>query len=155
MTEREMLEKDGRGAVHQRTAEAFAAPDDVDETTLVQRLEHAANADATNLLDLGAADRLPIGDDRQRLERGGGKPLRSRRELRALDRFGVLGAGEDLPTAGDLLELHAVAVDVVVLAQLVDGGSESGQRVVRGGGMQLLGRDRARAREECRLKQLR
>ena len=82
--------------------------------------------DAADLLDLGAADRLTVGDDRERLERRGGEPRRPRRELRALDRLGVLGAREDLPAAADLDELDAVAVDVVVLAQLVERGCERG-----------------------------
>lgn len=36
MTQCEVLEKDGRRTVHQRTAEPFAATDDVDETALVE-----------------------------------------------------------------------------------------------------------------------
>ena len=52
----------------------LAAADDVDQAALVQRLEHAAHRDAADLLDLGAADRLPIGDDRERLERRGAEP---------------------------------------------------------------------------------
>ena len=83
------------------------------------------------------------------------EPRRPRRELRALDRLGVLGAREDLPSAADLHELDAVAVHVVVLAQLVERGGERRLRrlgIERG---QLLGRNRASAGEQRRFKQLR
>ena len=86
-------------------------------------LSIAPAADAADLLDLRAADRLAVRDDRERLERRRRKPLRARRELRALDRFGVLGARQDLPSAADLDQLDAVPVVVVVLAQLVEGDS--------------------------------
>ena len=62
-------------------------------------LANAADGHAANLLDLGAADRLSIRDDRQRLERRTGEPRRTRRELRPFDRLGVLGARQDLPAA--------------------------------------------------------
>src|SRR5205809_110533 len=55
-----------------RPAESFAAPNDVDQSALVQSLEDAANVDTANLLDLGSADRLTIGNDGERLERGRG-----------------------------------------------------------------------------------
>ena len=84
------------------------------------------------------------------------KPLRPRRELRALDGFGVLGARQDLPAAADLHELDAVAVDVVVLAELVERAIAARRRdasgIERG---QLVGGDRARAGEQRGFKQLR
>ena len=99
--------------------------DDVDQSALEQRLEHTAHGDAADLLDLGAADRLAIRDDGERLERRAGEPRRAHRELRALDRLGVLGAREDLPAAADLDEFDAVPVVVVVLAQFVERRSRS------------------------------
>ena len=132
MTQREVLEEYRRRAVQQRTTEPFGATDDVDQAALVQRLEHAADRDAANLLDLGAADRLTIRDDRERLERGAGQSRRTRRELRALDRFGVFGARQDLPAAADLDELDAVSVDVVVLAQFVERGLQLRRATPRG-----------------------
>src|SRR5438105_1724681 len=83
MTQGEVLEKHRRRAVHQGTAESLSAADDIDQATFMERLQHSADSDTTNLLDLGATDRLAIGNDRERLERGGGEPLRARRELRA------------------------------------------------------------------------
>ena len=76
MAEGELLEEERRRAVQQRTPEPFGAPDHIDQPALVQRLEHAAHVDAADLLDLGAADRLAVGDDRERLERGGRQALR-------------------------------------------------------------------------------
>ena len=73
MPQRKMLEEDRRRSVQQRTAEPFGATDDVDEAALVQRLEHAADGHAADLFDFGAADRLAIRDDRQRLERRAGQ----------------------------------------------------------------------------------
>src|SRR5687768_11169472 len=122
MPEREMLEEQRGRPVQQRAAQAFRAPNHVDESALVQRLEHTAYVYSADLLHLRAADRLAIGDDRERLERGGRQALRTGRQLRALDRFGVLRASEDLPAAADLGELHAMSLDVVVLADLVERG---------------------------------
>src|SRR5688500_1232392 len=128
VSQRELLEEDRGRAVEQRPADSLAAPDDVDEPALVDRLENAADGDAADLLDLGAADRLPVGDDRQRLERGRRETLRARRELGALDRLGVLRARQDLPALADLHELDAVTIDLVVLADLVDRGLHAGRR---------------------------
>src|SRR5687768_5550459 len=69
MTKRELLEEERCRAVMQRTSEPLTAADDVDQPSLEQRFEHAADGHAADLLDLGAADRLAIGDDRKRLER--------------------------------------------------------------------------------------
>src|SRR5688572_15930240 len=112
---REVLEEERRRSVQQRPPQSFRPTDDVDQPALVQRLEHTADRDAPDLLDVGARDRLLIGDDRQRLERGTGEPLRTSRELGALDRFGVFGPCEDLPPAGDLEQLDTMSLDVVML----------------------------------------
>ena len=101
------------------------------------------------------ADRLSIGDDGERLERRAGEPGRARRQLRALDGLGVLGPREDLPPAAELLQLDAVAVDVVVLAQLLERGLQLGGRRIRFEDGELLGRDRSCAGEQRGFKQLR
>ena len=125
-----MLEKHRCRAVHQRAAESFTSADDIDEPTLVKRLQHAANADAANLFDFGAADRLSIRDDRECLEGGCGESLWARRELRAFDGFRVFGAREYLPATADFLQLDAVSVYVVMLAELVDRGRNRRRRIV-------------------------
>src|SRR5690349_14811579 len=101
MSQCEVLEKDRSRAVEQRTTKAFGTTDDVDQPSLVERLQHAAHGDATNLFDLGAADRLAIGNDGERLQRGAGQSRRSRRELCALDSLRVFRARENLPTSAD------------------------------------------------------
>jgi len=155
MTQSEVLEEDWRRPVHERTSKPFAATNDIDEATLVQRLQHAADRDATNLLDLGATDRLAIRDDGERLQRGRGQALRASGQLRTFDRFGVFGTRQDLPATGDLLQLDTVSLDVVVLAQFIDGGGERRRRLVRRQRREFFGGDGARAREQRGLKQLR
>src|SRR5688572_19908600 len=155
VTESKMLQKQRRRPVEQRSAHSLTAADDVDETPLVQRLEDAANGDPANLLDLGASNRLTVRDDRERLERRRRQSLRARGQLRALDRLGVLDAREDLPPSGKLRELDAMTVGLVVLAQLVQRLLDDGGRRLGIQGGQLVGRNRARARKERGLKQLR
>src|SRR5205823_4776928 len=144
-----------RRTVHERTTEPFATAYHVDQATLVKGLEYAANRDAANLLDLGTTDRLPVSNNCQCLERGCRESLRARRELRALDRLGVLGARKNLPAAGELLQLDAVALDVVMLTQFVDRGGDCGGRLVRSESRKLLARDRAGAGEQRRFMLLR
>src|SRR5688572_1015854 len=151
----EVLQEERRRAVQQRTTETFRAPDDIDESALVQRLEHATDVDAANVLDLRASDGLPIRDERQGLQRGGRQPLRTRGELGALDRFRVLGARENLPAAPDLDELDAVPFGVVMQSNLVERGTQRRGRRLRVERAELVQRDWSRAREERGLKQLR
>ena len=128
MPQREVLEKDRRRAIQQWTSQPLATSDDVDQAALVQRFQHAANGDAANLFDVGTPDRLAIGNDGQRLQGGGGETLWPRRQLGALDGLGVLGARKELPATGNLLKLHAVPIDVVMLAKLVDRRVQRGRR---------------------------
>jgi hypothetical protein len=93
--------------------------------------------------------------ERERLEGGGAQTRGPRRELRALDGFGVLGPCEDLPSAADLHELDAVAIHVVVLAQLVERSGERGLRCFGVECSELLARNRASAGKQRRFKQLR
>ena len=44
--------------------------DDLDQSTLVERSQHTVSGDPSDLLDFGASDRLPVGDDRERFECG-------------------------------------------------------------------------------------
>ena len=120
MAQPKMLQKERRRAVEQRPPESFGAPGDVDEPTLMQGFEHAPHLHTADLFDLDPADGLAVRDDRQCFERRRGKPVRSRRQLRAFDRLRVLRPRQDLPAAADLHQLDAVAIDVVVLVQFVE-----------------------------------
>src|SRR5690242_3716859 len=105
MPQRELLQKRRRRTIEKRPAESLPAADDVDKCALVERFENRARTHTTDLLYLGASDRLSVGDDRERLERGGRQPLRASGELGALDRFGVFRPRQNLPAAGDFDEL--------------------------------------------------
>src|SRR5438093_11576949 len=60
MPQRKVLEEQRRGSVQQRATESFGASHDVDETALVERLQHAAHVHPADLLDVGAADGLAV-----------------------------------------------------------------------------------------------
>lgn len=77
VAQREELEELAGGAVQNRPADLFLLPDDSDQPAIEQGLEYRARIDAANVLELlWAGDRLPVGDDRQRLDGGAGEPLR-------------------------------------------------------------------------------
>ena len=59
-----------------------------------------------------------------------GEPRLPLRELGALDRRGEAGPGEDLAAAAELDQLDAVAVEIVVLAELVERGAHLVERGV-------------------------
>lgn len=157
VAERELLEKSGRGAVKKRASHPFAASNDLDQLTLVQRLEHLAAPNAADVLDLGTSDWLAIGNDGQSFEGRRRKPLRSRGELRALDRLGELGSRQYLPATCNFDELDSVAVVVVVTLQLLERGNDVVGRCLAIGGHRLQVGDGnwVGAREERRFKQLR
>src|SRR5687768_2266872 len=123
----------------------------------MQRFQYRTAADAANLLDFRAADGLTVGDDSECLQRRCRKTLGTSGKLCAPDSLGVFRASENLPSAGDLDQLDAVAVLIVVAAEIM----ERRRNVV--GGRLSIGRHRlevresyrARAREQRRFKQLR
>src|SRR5258708_2394655 len=123
-----LLEKQRRGSVEQRTAEALAARHDFNKTTFEQRFENRACIDAADVRNFGAADRLAVRNDRERLERRAREPLRPDRHARALDRLRVFGAREDLPSSALLHELDAVLALLEHRARL---RSTSTARIVR------------------------
>ena len=150
VAEAEQLEEHRRGAVEQRAAERLAPSDHLDQSALLQRAQHAARRHPADLLDLGPADRLPVGDHGQRLERRGGELGRPHRELGPLDRGRVHRPGEDLVAAGQLDQLDAVLLEVVVLADLLQRHAHVGQRRVRVQGGQLFDGERAARRRRAR-----
>jgi hypothetical protein len=148
-----VLQEAARRAVEQRPAEPLAPADDLDHLPLLQRLEHAARADATDLLDLRPPDRLPVRDDRQRLERGGGEAGGVRHGVEALQHRRELRPRQQLVAAGDLRDIEGAALPGVLVPELRDRGLDLllVQRLVRTG--QLRGGERDVAREEQRLDQ--
>src|SRR5436853_534100 len=61
------------GAIEERLAHHLLAAGDAHHAALQECLHHARGTDAAQLLDLGAGDGLPVGDDGQRLQRRHGQ----------------------------------------------------------------------------------
>src|SRR4051812_41244126 len=115
MPERELLEEGRCCSVKKRTAQSLASTDDVDQTTLVERLENRARADTANLLYLSASYGLTVRDDCQCFECRGRETLGTRGKLSALYGFRILRPRQNLPATRDFDQLDAMAVGVVVV----------------------------------------
>ncbi len=72
-----------------------------------ETLHHTVAVDAADRVDLGARDRLLVGDDRQRFERGAAQVSCRLQAQEALDQFGKLWGGRQLETTGVPLEAQA------------------------------------------------
>ena len=68
MAQRELFEEERRRPVEERTAKPFAARDHVNEAAFEERFQNCPNVHPPDLGDIGAADRLPVGNDRERFE---------------------------------------------------------------------------------------
>src|SRR4051812_46003734 len=90
--EAEVLQEKGRRSVQQRPAQPLAAAHHLHQAALLERLEHRAGAHAADVLQLGAAHRLAVGDDGQRLERGAREAVRGGHAVEALQHGRELGA---------------------------------------------------------------
>src|SRR3954469_19219343 len=66
--EPKQLEKPSGRAVEDRAARFFGAAGDLDQVLFHQAADRLAARDPADRLDVGAEDRLLVGDDRQRLE---------------------------------------------------------------------------------------
>ena len=87
----------------------------------------AGQRNAADRLDLGARDRLVIGDDRQRLDRGAGQSARD--NALALQFRREVGRGAEGPAAGDAHEVDAAPVIRVSASSRTSGAiSASGPR---------------------------
>ena len=147
--EPEELQKLRRGSVKQRTTGLVFLPEDADQIALEEQLEHGPRVDTANVVDLGARDGLPVGEDGERLD------LRARELHRLLlgeiayERRVGSARAED-PAARDLVELHAaVRVADLELAKQVLHVLQGRRRRLR-----QLGRfDRPITREHERLEQ--
>src|SRR4051812_43828680 len=157
MPQGELFEERASRPVQQRTSKALTAPNDIDQSALVKRLENRARTDAADFLDLRATNWLPVRDDCQRLQRGCRQSLWPRSQLRALNGFGVFRPGQDLPAAGDLNELHSVTILFIMHPQFFQRGFEGVVTVlrVRSHNTQGVDGNGYGAREERRFKQLR
>ncbi len=123
----------------------------------MEGFKNRASTDTPDLFDFCAADRLSIGNDRQRLQRRCRQSLWPRRELCPLDRFCVFRTRQNLPSTGNLDELHSVTIRVVVQPQLFERRLQCRIALVgvRSYRTQVGSRHRCRAREKRCFKQLR
>src|ERR1700744_1500603 len=89
-----------RGAISHRTARRTLAATNLDPADLHERVDGSlGQGDATDVLDLGARDRLVVGNDGQSLERGARQALLLRLFL-AQEECGVR-RGPELPFLTD------------------------------------------------------
>ena len=72
-----MLKEKRRGAIEERMPGQLAAADKAHELQVDERLHDRVHRYAANLLDLALRDRLAVGDDRERLQRGAGESVRT------------------------------------------------------------------------------
>src|ERR1700730_12018654 len=104
-----------RRRVHERPADDLLAPDDFDEVTLEERVEHAGGVDAADVGDLERRDRLTIRDDGERLEPRHGELLRRTLLKQPPHPLVKIRARDVLVPAGHFDELQAAGPVVVLL----------------------------------------
>src|SRR3989442_9326527 len=155
LPESQDLQELRRGAVQQRAAQSLAARHDLHETALDQLVDHGARIDAPDLVHLEPAHRLAVGDGGERLEGRRGEAARAQRELRAVDRSGVLARRQELPPLRDLYKFLAVTSSRVRLPHLAQRRPDRALTCLRVERAQLVHGERARRGEQGRLKQLR
>ncbi len=109
----EVLEELTSGAEKLGATRHIAMADDADPVALHHRLEDVGiYRDATHALDLGASDRLPICDKRERLQQGAGILGRALRP-QARDLVGKLTADLNSETATGLLHFNTAPLKLV------------------------------------------
>ena len=91
----------------------------LDQAAQHQRAHHAVAVDPADGRDAGPADRLPVGDHGQGLQRGLGEADLLPVADEPLDQRGAVLAGVVPPAAGDLAQVEAAALDCGFLGQVV------------------------------------
>jgi len=131
----EELEKNRRGLIEQRPSRLLGAARDLDDFALQQRGENAIDRDAAHRLDLRAADRLAIGNNRESLQ----ARLAEARGLRLIEEtigpHGKFWPGLELISATDILYHEARSCGLQLHIQLLDRSIHvSGSTLFVGGG---------------------
>ena len=85
-----MFQEELRGAVQERMPRQLGASDQPHKPQVQQRLDDGVHRHAANLLDFGLGDRLAVGDDGQRFERGARKAIGA---IKLQERAHVASAG--------------------------------------------------------------
>ena len=102
-----------RRAQQGRAPDHFAVADHVDPAAVFQHLDRLRiDRDAADLFDVAARDRLAVGDDRQRFQRGA-RILRRLFRAQAVEVLLHFGPALEAPAAGQADHLDAAVVPVV------------------------------------------
>jgi hypothetical protein len=109
---RELVQPEAHEEVGRRLVEEGASHDGLlarrrDQLLLEQRLQHARGVHAADVLDLGHRDGLAVRDDRQRLEGRERKPAALGHLVELAQQRIELGARDEAPSAGHLLDPDA------------------------------------------------
>ena len=105
------------GRAVERRRRLGVVPGLLDQPARHQRAHHAVDVHATDRRDAGAADRLLVGDHRERLQRGLGEPCLLPVEHELLDDAGEVLAGVVAPAAGDVAQVEPAPLLGVLLGQ--------------------------------------
>ena len=158
--EAEVLEEQRRRTIEERMPRQFAAADQAHQLKIHQRLHDRVHGHAADLFDLGLRDRLAVGDNGERLQRGPGKSARAiqlqerthiasacRSRLQTIGSSGADKAESTSAALQLLLQTTQRLVDFPRRAALVDGHHL--------GVVPLLRRDATHARAQLRRRQRR
>src|SRR3990172_5367478 len=148
--ETEVFQERPRGAVEKRPAYLSLTPEDPDEPPFHEGFQDGIHQHAPDRLDLGFGDRLPVGDDGQRLERRPGQPGRSRLGQSA-DPGVQLRSGRHPIAASDLKDREARTPLLIPILQGVQALNDPCLLLAQDR-LQLLDRERIRGGEEDRLQ---
>ena len=96
----------------------------MDQPTRTEGRYRAVAVDASYGVDAAARDRLPVGDDRQRLQRGVRQLARSLQAEEVLDVLGGIGVADQLDAIGALLQARAPSLVAQGSAEAVERGSQ-------------------------------
>src|ERR1700730_5981347 len=126
LAQTEVVQKKLRCFVKQRPAGNFGAPGYFYQAALHQSLQHAVDRHAAHSFDIGARDRLAIGNDGKRFERGRGQPRRFRRRKKLAHPLRTIRIGDELPAFGFFDELEGAILRDVIVFQLFERGRDFG-----------------------------
>src|SRR5450432_2473920 len=115
-----MLQEKLRRLVEQWPARDLGAPGNLDQPALHQGLQNAFDRHPADRFDIGAGDRLAVGDDRESLERGRREPGRFRGREKLPHPAGKLRIAGQLPAFRFLKELKGALLLEVFDLQLLE-----------------------------------
>ena len=121
-----MVEKELGCFVQKWTAGNFGTTGNFDEAAFHQRLQHAVDIDTAYSLDIGTGDRLTVGDDGERFQRGWSQPCRFRSGKELAHPLRISRITRQLPALGFFDQLKRVLLPDVFRFQLFERGRDFG-----------------------------